>query len=104
LVRRRCVGAADRAAAAGSQTAVYGWRQRWRRGGEQARASKGPGGCAPGSVSTTRWYARSAWPPDFDPVADVTLQELRVELMYPLDEAAARFFRNAPERAPDLAA
>src|SRR6266498_4071021 len=27
-----------------SQTAVYGWRQRWRRGGEQALASKGHGG------------------------------------------------------------
>src|SRR6266542_4203772 len=27
-----------------SQTAVYGWRQRWRRGGEPALASKGPGG------------------------------------------------------------
>ena len=27
-----------------SATAVYGWRQRWRRGGEQALASKGPGG------------------------------------------------------------
>ncbi|MCX4471325.1 winged helix-turn-helix domain-containing protein [Micromonospora sp. NBC_01655] len=27
-----------------SQTAVYGWRKRWRAGGEQALASKGPGG------------------------------------------------------------
>ena len=27
-----------------SQTAVYGWRQRWRDGGEQALASKGPSG------------------------------------------------------------
>ncbi len=27
-----------------SRTAVYGWRQRWCRGGEQALASKGPGG------------------------------------------------------------
>lgn len=27
-----------------SQTAVYGWRQRWRAGGEDALASKGPGG------------------------------------------------------------
>ena len=27
-----------------SQTAVYGWRQRWRAGGEQALASKGPSG------------------------------------------------------------
>jgi transposase len=27
-----------------SQTAVFGWRQRWRRGGEEALVSKGPGG------------------------------------------------------------
>jgi transposase len=27
-----------------SQTAVFGWRQRWQRGGEPALASKGPGG------------------------------------------------------------
>ena len=27
-----------------SQTAVYGWRKRWRTGGEDALASKGPGG------------------------------------------------------------
>ncbi|MFJ6200206.1 helix-turn-helix domain-containing protein, partial [Micromonospora sp. NPDC092111] len=27
-----------------SQTAVYGWRRRWQSGGEQALASKGPGG------------------------------------------------------------
>ncbi|MEV0136708.1 winged helix-turn-helix domain-containing protein [Dactylosporangium sp. NPDC050688] len=27
-----------------SRTAVFGWRQRWRRGGESALASKGPGG------------------------------------------------------------
>src|SRR5512144_651145 len=27
-----------------SRTAVYGWRQRWRRGGESALESKGPGG------------------------------------------------------------
>jgi putative transposase len=27
-----------------SQTAVYGWQQRWRAAGEQALASKGPGG------------------------------------------------------------
>lgn len=27
-----------------SQTAVYGWRQRWQSGGEQALASKGPPG------------------------------------------------------------
>src|SRR3954454_13809803 len=30
-----------------SATAVYGWRQRWRRGGEQALASTGPGGAVP---------------------------------------------------------
>jgi transcriptional regulator with XRE-family HTH domain len=30
----------------------------------------------------------------FDPVAEVTLDELRVELMYPLDEAAEDFFRR----------
>jgi transcriptional regulator with XRE-family HTH domain len=34
----------------------------------------------------------------FDPVAEVTLDELRVELMYPLDEAAERFFREARRR------
>jgi transposase len=27
-----------------SQTAVYGWRKRWQAGGEDALASKGPGG------------------------------------------------------------
>ncbi|MET7425424.1 winged helix-turn-helix domain-containing protein [Dactylosporangium sp. NPDC005555] len=27
-----------------SKTAVFGWQQRWRRGGEQALASRGPGG------------------------------------------------------------
>lgn len=27
-----------------SKTAVFGWQQRWRRSGEQALASKGPGG------------------------------------------------------------
>ncbi len=27
-----------------SKTAVYDWKQRWRRGGEEALASKGPGG------------------------------------------------------------
>ena len=27
-----------------SKTAVYGWQRRWRRGGESALASKGPGG------------------------------------------------------------
>jgi transposase len=27
-----------------SRTAVFGWQQRWRRGGDQALASKGPGG------------------------------------------------------------
>jgi hypothetical protein len=31
----------------------------------------------------------------FDPGADVTLDGLRIELMYPRDEAAERFFRNA---------
>jgi transcriptional regulator with XRE-family HTH domain len=30
----------------------------------------------------------------FDQAADVTLDELRVELIYPFDEAADRFFRN----------
>ena len=30
----------------------------------------------------------------FDPIAEVTLDELRVELMYPLDDAAERFFRE----------
>ncbi|WUJ26959.1 helix-turn-helix domain-containing protein [Micromonospora sp. NBC_00389] len=30
-----------------SRTAVYGWQQRWRRGGEQALASRGPGGSRP---------------------------------------------------------
>jgi len=30
----------------------------------------------------------------FDHVAEVTLDELRVELMYPADAAAERFFRN----------
>jgi transcriptional regulator with XRE-family HTH domain len=30
----------------------------------------------------------------FDPIAEVTLGELRVELMYPLDDAADRFFRE----------
>jgi transcriptional regulator with XRE-family HTH domain len=30
----------------------------------------------------------------FDPVAEITLDELRIELMYPLDEAAERFFRT----------
>src|SRR5438876_1007329 len=27
-----------------SRTAVFGWQQQWRRGGESALASKGPGG------------------------------------------------------------
>ena len=37
----------------------------------------------------------------FDHAADVTLDELRVELMYPLDEDAERFFRgHAHQRAP----
>jgi hypothetical protein len=35
----------------------------------------------------------------FDPVAEVTLDELRVELMYPLDDAAERFFREGSEDA-----
>jgi transcriptional regulator with XRE-family HTH domain len=30
----------------------------------------------------------------FDPVADVTLEELRIELFYPLDETAERFFHT----------
>ena len=30
----------------------------------------------------------------FDPVADVTLDELRIELFYPLDETAESFFRG----------
>jgi hypothetical protein len=44
-----------------SQTAVYGWRQRWRAGGEQALASKGASGSRvvwtiPGSSAwLTRW-------------------------------------------------
>lgn len=36
----------------------------------------------------------------FDPVAEITLDELRIELMYPLDEAAERFFR-IHQRPPD---
>ena len=37
----------------------------------------------------------------FDHTADVTLDELRVELMYPLDEDAERYFRGqADRRAP----
>lgn len=39
-------------------------------------------------VSTIAMVAR------FDPVAEVTLDELRIELMYPLDSAAERFFRE----------
>jgi len=39
-------------------------------------------------VRTTAMVAR------FDAVADVTLDELRVELMYPFDDAADRFFRT----------
>jgi hypothetical protein len=31
----------------------------------------------------------------FDPVGDVTLEELRIELTYPLDDIADRFFRDA---------
>jgi transcriptional regulator with XRE-family HTH domain len=34
----------------------------------------------------------------FDPVAEVTLEGLRVELMYPEDEAAERFFRRSGRR------
>jgi hypothetical protein len=30
----------------------------------------------------------------FDPAAEVTLDELRIELAYPLDEVAERFFRR----------
>jgi transcriptional regulator with XRE-family HTH domain len=36
----------------------------------------------------------------FDPIAEVTLDELRVELMYPLDEAAERFFRDRHKPIP----
>ncbi len=32
--------------------------------------------------------------PRFDPATDVTLDELRIELTYPLDPAADRFFRD----------
>jgi hypothetical protein len=40
----------------------------------------------------------------FDHIAEVTLDELRIELMYPLDEEAERFFRgNSVQSAvPDL--
>jgi hypothetical protein len=31
----------------------------------------------------------------FEPVADVTLDEVRVELIYPEDDTSDRFFRNA---------
>jgi hypothetical protein len=31
----------------------------------------------------------------FDPAAEVTLDELRIELVYPLDDTAERFFRDA---------
>jgi hypothetical protein len=35
----------------------------------------------------------------FDQAAEITLDELRVELMYPFDDAADRFFRrHAPDR------
>jgi transcriptional regulator with XRE-family HTH domain len=37
----------------------------------------------------------------FDPIAEVTLDELRVELMYPLDETAERFFRDQPLAVAD---
>jgi transcriptional regulator with XRE-family HTH domain len=36
----------------------------------------------------------------FDPIAEVTLDELRVELMYPLDQAAERFFRDRRKPMP----
>jgi hypothetical protein len=36
----------------------------------------------------------------FDPVADVTLDDLRIELMYPLDEDAERFFRHRIQPPP----
>jgi len=36
----------------------------------------------------------------FDPIAEVTLDELRVELMYPLDGAAERFFRDRQKPKP----
>src|SRR5215510_16089820 len=39
----------------------------------------------------------------FDPVAEVTLDELRIELMYPLDAAAERFFRDRHRQAAALA-
>ena len=35
----------------------------------------------------------------FDPVAEVMLDELRIELMYPLDAAAERFFREGHRQA-----
>jgi hypothetical protein len=34
----------------------------------------------------------------FDQPTDVTLDELRVELIYPLDDAAERFFRDSCRR------
>jgi hypothetical protein len=34
----------------------------------------------------------------FDAASDVTLSELRVELMYPANEAADRYFRDASRR------
>jgi hypothetical protein len=33
-------------------------------------------------------------PARFDSTAEVTLDELRIELTYPLDQTADRFFRN----------
>jgi transposase len=77
-----------------SQTAVYGWRQRWRRGGEQDLASKGAGWLCPWFRVDEQVVRTIGMAARFDPVADVTLEHLRVELMYPLDEAAARFFRQ----------
>jgi len=34
----------------------------------------------------------------FDPVAEVTLDDVRIELTYPLDDVAERFFRQAADR------
>jgi hypothetical protein len=35
----------------------------------------------------------------FDPTTDVTLDELRIELMYPLDAEADDYFRSRHEQA-----
>ncbi|HZM84302.1 MAG TPA: hypothetical protein VFC19_51945 [Candidatus Limnocylindrales bacterium] len=37
----------------------------------------------------------------FDSTAEVTLDELRIELTYPLDEASDRFFREQAPQLPD---